>query len=59
LKAEKDQSSEQLKELAEIALQQIVDRKYDTEMRSRGIKNIVKFGVAFSGKSVEIASAEG
>ncbi len=59
LKAEKDQSSEQLKELAEIALQQIVDRKYDTEMRSRGIKNIVKFGVAFCGKSVEIASAEG
>ena len=58
LKVEKDLSSDRLKELAQIALQQIVDRKYETEMQNRGIGTIVKYGVAFSGKNVEIASAE-
>lgn len=54
LKAEKDCSGEQLKKLSEIALKQIIDKKYDTEMTSEGIKTIYKYGVAFSGKNVEI-----
>ena len=54
LKAEKDRSSEQLDALAESALKQIVDRKYDVDMRTRGITDIIKYGVAFSGKNVRI-----
>lgn len=54
LKAEKNCSGEQLKKLSETALKQIIDKKYDTEMTTEGIKTIYKYGVAFSGKNVEI-----
>lgn len=54
LKAEKNCTKEQLKKLSEIALQQIIDKKYDTEMIMAGIETIYKYGVAFSGKNVEI-----
>ena len=54
LKAEKNCSGEQLKKLSKTALQQIIDKKYDTEMTTEGIKTIYKYGVAFSGKNVEI-----
>lgn len=54
LKAEKNCTAEQLKKLSQIALQQIVDKKYDTEMLAAGIQTIYKYGVAFSGKKVEI-----
>ena len=36
---------------------QIIDKKYDTEMQTKGIKTIIKYGVAFSGKHVEIVCA--
>ena len=55
LKADK-KSSDDLKSLAQTALQQIYDRKYDTEMTAKGVKTIFKFGVAFSGKNVEVIS---
>ena len=55
LKAEKNCSEDELKKLSETALQQINDRKYDTEMTSMGITAIHKYGVAFSGKKVEVA----
>ena len=54
LKAEKDADGDELQELAKVALRQIVDKKYDTEMQSQGIKTVIKYGVAFSGKHVEI-----
>ena len=57
LKAEKDADEKELKELAKIALKQIIDKKYDTEMQTKGIKTIIKYGVAFSGKHVEIVCA--
>jgi hypothetical protein len=57
LKAAKDCSDDELKELSENALKQINDRKYDTELTTKGVKNIFKYGVAFSGKRVEIVSA--
>lgn len=57
LKAEKDKSSAELVQLAKTALKQIEEKKYDTEMIAQGIKTIVKYGVAFSGKMVEIAMA--
>lgn len=56
LKAEKDCSQDKLKELSQTALQQIHDRKYDTDMLSKGINTIFKYGVAFSGKNVEITA---
>ena len=55
LKANSARTEDELKELAQTALQQIVDNAYDTEMRSRGIKTIVRYGVAFCGKNAEIA----
>ena len=55
LKASKDCNEEQLKKLSQTALKQIIDKKYDTELTRVGIKTIYKYGVAFSGKNVEIA----
>lgn len=54
LKAEKNCSPDVLRKLAETALQQILDRSYDTEMKERGISCIYRYGVAFSGKKVEV-----
>ena len=54
LKAAKDCTEEQLKKLSETALQQIIDKKYDTELTTAGIETIYKYGVAFSGKKVEV-----
>lgn len=55
LKAAKDCNEDQLKNLSNNALQQIIDKKYDTELLSAGIKTIYKYGVAFSGKRVEVS----
>ena len=55
LKAAKKASGAELKALAQTALQQIEARKYDTDMKKRGVQNILKYGVAFCGKQVEIA----
>ena len=54
LKAEKKCSDDQLRKLSESALQQIIDKNYDTELKVAGINNIYKYGGAFSGKKVEI-----
>lgn len=54
LKAAKNCTEEQLKKLSETALQQITDKKYDTEMTAAGIENIYKYGVAFCGKNVAV-----
>lgn len=40
--------------LAEDALAQIDNMRYDTEMMEEGIENILKLGIAFSGKKVNI-----
>ena len=36
------------------AVQQIHDKHYDTDLQDRGIKEIVKYGIAFCGKAVNI-----
>ena len=54
LKAEKKCTEQELKGLAETALKQINDKKYDTEMKERGVKTVYKYGVAFSGKMVKV-----
>lgn len=58
LKAEKNCSDSELKTLAETALRQINGKKYDTEMISKGVKTVYKYGVAFSGKKVEVATGQ-
>jgi hypothetical protein len=58
LKAAKDVSAEQLRQLAQEALTQIEEKQYDTVMKARNFSPIFKYGVAFSGKNVEICVAE-
>lgn len=55
LKVGKDRGEAELKALAEDALRQIDERKYDSELRTRGVTSVLKYGVAFCGKTVEIA----
>ncbi len=50
-KALKKQS---LDDAANDALAQIEARKYETELRARGIKDVLKLGIAFKGKEVMI-----
>lgn len=38
------------------ALKQIEEKKYDSELKALGIKDIVKVGIAFKGKEVKIAT---
>lgn len=45
---------ELLEKLSWEALNQINDKKYDFEMSSDGIENILKLGIAFSGKKVRV-----
>ena len=51
-KAEKEE--EKLTKAAREALLQIDEKNYDTDLKDRGIKDIVKYGIAFAGKKVEI-----
>ena len=56
LKAGKDCDEKQLQKLAETALNQIEMQRYEAELVSAGIEKILKYGVAFCGKKVKIAS---
>ena len=53
--ADKDAGVE-LSKLAQTALKQIKEKKYDTELCAQGINDIIKYGVAFKGKTVEIVT---
>lgn len=55
LKYKKDVDEEELRNISRDALKQIDERKYDTQMKEAEISLIYKYGVAFSGKRVEIA----
>ena len=54
LKWKKDLSAEKLEGLADEALAQIDSMRYDAEMKEDGINDILKFGIAFSGKKVSV-----
>ena len=56
IKTAKDATEEQLKALAAEALAQIESKHYDTELMAHGITTVYKYGIAFSGKKVEIAT---
>jgi len=45
----------EMEKRAQKALKQIDEKKYDTKLKARGIKNILKIGVAFYGKEVKVA----
>ena len=47
-------NEEELEALSAEALDQIHAKRYDAEMRSDGVENILKLGIAFSGKKVKI-----
>lgn len=54
LKWNKDLSDNELDSLSAEALDQINKKSYDTEMKAQGIADIIKFGIAFSGKKLKI-----
>lgn len=54
LKWKKNLSADALSGLADEALAQIDEKRYDAEMKEDGITNILKFGIAFSGKKVSV-----
>ena len=54
LKWKKDLSADELSGLADEALIQIDEKRYDAEMKEDGIQDILKFGIAFSGKNVSV-----
>ena len=49
--------SENLKQVAQKAFQQIKDKSYKADMEARGITDYVLLGMAFSGKEVEVVYA--
>lgn len=53
--ADKDAGVE-LSKLAQTALKQIDEKKYDTELCAQGVNDIIKYGVAFKSKTVEIVT---
>ncbi len=54
LKWKKNLSADALSGLADEALAQIDEKRYDAEMKEDGIQDILKFGIAFSGKKVRV-----
>ena len=55
LKTEKDCSPSELKKLAQEALKQITDKRYEAAMAAEDVQPIVCYGIAFSGKNTEIS----
>jgi len=49
---------EALEALSQEALSQIDEKRYDLELKEDGIENVIKFGIAFSGKKVIIKTKE-
>ena len=54
LKWKEKLSEAALNSLADEALAQIDKLRYDSEMKEDGITDILKFGIAFSGKKVRV-----
>ena len=58
LKAEKKRDTEELKILAEKAIEQIEEKHYDMQLKEEKVEHIIKYGVAFSGKNAEVVMKE-
>ena len=48
------EDADDLDQLADAAMEQIDEKKYDAEMCESGIKEIIKVGIAFHGKNVSV-----
>jgi hypothetical protein len=55
-KWKKGLNDEALSSYAEEALSQINDKRYDAELSTDGFTEILKFGIAFSGKRAKVKS---
>ena len=53
-KAVSASEKEKLPDLAEEALSQTEDKEYQRDLEERGVTDIVRYGIAFSGKDVEV-----
>ena len=49
-----EEDEESIEEIQDIALAQIEEKQYDTELKLRGIKEIIKLAIVFNGKEVHI-----
>ena len=58
LRWDKELSDKELDSLSVEALKQIGEKGYDAEMREEGVEDIIKLGIAFSGKNVKICVNE-
>lgn len=58
LKSEKNLSMEALNALSGKALKQVEEKAYDNELKQEGVRDIIKLGIAFSGKNVRIQTAQ-
>ena len=56
-KAVSASEKDKLPDLAEEALAQTEDKKYPSDLEDRGVSDIVRYGIAFSGKNVEVRIA--
>ena len=56
IKAAKNCTEEKLAQLAQEALAQTEERKYDEDMKMHDVQSILEYGVAFCGKKVEVAT---
>ncbi len=56
LKWDRDLDDSELEVLVADALEQINEKGYDVEMQDEGVENIIKLGIAFSGKKVKICT---
>lgn len=54
LKAGKHCSAQELQAMAASAIHQIDERHYDTRLRAQGVSQILRYGIAFSGKDVAL-----
>lgn len=54
LKYQKGSTPKELKDLASNAIKQIREKNYAAELSALGVKTVFRYGVAFSGKDVEI-----
>ncbi|MGL6105224.1 AAA family ATPase [Romboutsia sp.] len=49
-----EEDEETIAEMLDIALAQIEDKKYDTELKARKVEHIIKLAIVFNGKEVHI-----
>lgn len=52
----KAKEEREMEAMADLALKQIEDNRYDTQMKADGITKIVKIGIAFYGKQAKVKS---